>query len=270
MRLLRFLISRVFWVQLGLAVVLGLVRFVALNVGLRGFTRHSERIAVPAVVGLDRTGAAVALEAAGLRPVVIDSLYNAKGQPGAVVEQDPGAGVEVKGTRNVYLTVYRSTPPSERLEIEEGMDAGVARILLDVKGFDFRERYEPTDELAGLVLGVRDVRGDSLGPDDRLPKGAELVLVIGERSERQVALPDFVGLSFREALDRIEKAELLPGRMRWSALPADGQDTALAVISSQLPEYVPGRRVRAGSEIDFDVRLPEGVDAAGGDDTLFE
>ena len=48
------------------------------------------------------------------------------------------------------------------------------------------------------------------------------------------------------------------------------QDTALAVISSQLPEYVPGRRVRAGSEIDFDVRLPEGVDAAGGDDTLFE
>ena len=270
MRLLRFLISRVFWVQLGLAAVLGLVGFVVLNVGLRGFTRHSERIAVPAVVGLDRTGAAVALEAAGLRPVVIDSLYNAKGQPGAVVEQDPGAGVEVKGTRNVYLTVYRSTPPSERLEIEEGMDAGVARILLDVKGFDFRERYEPTDELAGLVLGVRDVRGDSLGPDDRLPKGAELVLVIGERSERQVALPDFVGLPFLEALDRIEKAELLPGRMRWSALPADGQDTALAVISSQLPEYVPGRRVRAGSEIDFDVRLPEGVDAAGGDDTLFE
>ena len=270
MRLLRFLISRVFWVQLGLAAVLGLVGFVVLNVGLRGFTRHSERIAVPAVVGLDRTGAAVALEAAGLRPVVIDSLYNAKGQPGAVVEQDPGAGVEVKGTRNVYLTVSRSTPPSERLEIEEGMDAGVARILLDVKGFDFRERYEPTDELAGLVLGVRDVRGDSLGPDDRLPKGAELVLVIGERSERQVALPDFVGLSFLEALDRIEKAELLPGRMRWSALPADGQDTALAVISSQLPEYVPGRRVRAGSEIDFDVRLPEGVDAAGGDDTLFE
>ena len=150
------------------------------------------------------------------------------------------------------------------------MDAGVARILLDVKGFDFRERYEPTDELAGLVLGVRDLRGDSLGPDDRLPKGAELVLVIGERTERQVALPDFVGLSFLEAMERIEEAELLPGRMRWSALPSDGQDTALAVISSQLPEYVPGRRVRAGSEIDFDVRLPECVDAAGGDDTLFE
>jgi hypothetical protein len=150
------------------------------------------------------------------------------------------------------------------------MDAGVARILLDVKGFDFRERYEPTDELAGLVLGVRDSRGDSLGPDDRLPKGAELVLVIGERTERQVALPDFVGLSFLEAMERIEEAELLTGRMRWSALPANGQDTALAVISSQLPEYVPGRRVRAGSEIDFDVRLPEGVDAAGGDDTLFE
>ena len=47
----------------------------------------------------------------------------------AVVEQDPAAGVEVKGTRNVYLTVYRSTPPNERLEIEELMDAGVAQSL---------------------------------------------------------------------------------------------------------------------------------------------
>ena len=105
------------------------------------------------MVGLDQGGAEVALMAAGLEPVIIDSLYNADGEPGAVVEQDPAAGVEVKGTRNVYLTVYRSTPPSERLEIEEGMDAGVARILLDVKGFPFRERYAPTEDLAGLVLG---------------------------------------------------------------------------------------------------------------------
>lgn len=269
MRLLRFLLSRTFWVQLGLAVVLGGVGFVALNLGLRGYTRHSERIAVPAVVGLDQDGAAVALEAMGLRPVVIDSLYNADGQPGAVVEQDPAAGVEVKGTRNVYLTVYRSTPPNERLEIEEGMDAGVARILLDVKGFAFRERYEPTQELSGLVLGVRDLAGDSLGPDDRLPKGAELVLVIGERTERQVALPDLVGLAFSDALRTLEESELLRGRWRWSRPALDAMDTLRAVISSQLPEYVPGRQVRAGSEVDLEILLPEIADLEGSE-SLFE
>jgi len=85
--------------------VLGIVGFVALNVFLRGFTRHSERIAVPGVVGCDREAASQALEAAGLTAVVMDSLYNAKGQAGAVLEQDPAEGVEVKGTRNVYLTV---------------------------------------------------------------------------------------------------------------------------------------------------------------------
>ena len=73
MRILRFLISRTFWVQLGLALVLGIVGFVALNVFLRGFTRHSERIAVPGVVGFDREAAAQALEAAGLTAVVMDS-----------------------------------------------------------------------------------------------------------------------------------------------------------------------------------------------------
>ena len=68
MRLLRFLISRVFWVQLGLAAVLGLRGSWRSTWACGGFTRYSERIAVPAVVGPDRTGAAVALEAAGLRP----------------------------------------------------------------------------------------------------------------------------------------------------------------------------------------------------------
>lgn len=270
MRLLRFLFSRIFWVQLGVAGVLGLVGFVALNVGLRGYTRHSERIAVPSVVGMDRSGAGVALEAEGLRPVVIDSLYNAKGQPGAVVEQDPAAGVEVKGTRNVYLTVYRSTPPSERLEIEEGMDAGVARILLDVKGFGFRERYAPTNELAGLVLGVENLQGDSLGPDDRLPKGEQLVLWIGERSQKEVELPELVGLGFEEALAVLEATGLLPGRTRWSRLPVDASDTLRAVISNQLPEFVPGRRVRAGSEVDVEVLLPDGVGTPGGSESLFE
>ena len=269
MRLFRFFISRVFWIQLGLAGVLGVLGFVSLNIGLRGYTRHSERIAVPGVVGLDRQGAMAVLESAGLNPVVIDSLYNAKGQPGAVVEQDPAIGVEVKGTRNVYLTVYRSTPPSERLEIEEGMDAGVARILLDVKGFSFREWYEPTDELSGLVLGVRDAKGDSVGPDDRLPKGAELVLVIGERLERQVELPNFVGLAFSEAVSVLEEMELTSGRWRWSRPALDGLDSLQAVISSQLPEFVPGRRVRVGSEIDFEILLPEPIDA-NSEESFFE
>ena len=269
MRLLRFIFSRTFWVQVGLAVVLGGIGFVAMNVGLRAYTRHSERIAVPEVVGLDRAGAAVSLEEVGLRPVVIDSLYNADGQPGAVVEQDPAAGVEVKGTRNVYLTVYRSTPPSERLEIEEGMDANVARILLDVKGFGFRERYAPTDELAGLVLGVETAAGDSVGPEDRLPKGTALVLVIGERTERQVVLPDVVGLSLRDATRSLEEAGLLQGRWRWSRPAVDAMDSARAVISSQLPEFVQGRQVRAGSEVDLEIFLPE---LGGGEDSesLFE
>ncbi len=270
MRLLRFLISRTFWVQLALALGLAVIGYVAMNVGLRAFTRHSERIAVPGVVGLVRSSASLLLQAEGLKPVVMDSLYNANGMPGAVVEQDPVSGTEVKGSRNVYLTVYRSTPPVERLEVEEGMDAGVARILLDVKGFKFRERYAPTTELAGLVLKVEDLDGVALRPDDRLSKGEELVLVIGERIERQVALPDFVGLSWAEAGRRLETFELVLGRCRWSLLPLNLEDSLSAVVSSQIPEYVRGRRVNAGSEVDFylEMPLPE-IEGTGGE-SLFE
>jgi len=256
MRLLRFFISRTFWVQLGLAVVLAVVGFVALNLFLRAFTRHSERIAVPSVVGVHMNEAELALEAAGLHPVVMDSLYSAKGQAGSVVEQDPAAGVEVKGTRNVYLTVYRSTPPSERLEVEEGMDAGVARILLDVKGFPFRERYEPSTELSGLVMRIEDSRGQSKLPDDRLQKGQPLVLVIGQASSRQVVLPELVGLTRREGIRALKQLGLSVGFSRWSFQPSSGQDSSEAVISSQVPVYTPGRQVNAGMAIDLTFEQP--------------
>ncbi len=256
MRLLRFLISRTFWVQMGLAVVLGGVGFVALNLFLRGYTRHSERIAVPAVVGTHMLEASMALEAVGLKPVIMDSLYSAKGMPGGVVEQDPAPGVEVKGTRNVYLTVYRSTPPSERLEVEEGMDAGVARILMEVKGFDFSERYEPSADLTGLVLRVEDGRGRTVGPEDRLPKGGKVVLVIGASSSLQVEVPDLVGLPRSAGLQAMRAAGFSVGFTRWAFDPLDERDSMQALISAQLPNFTPGRLVQEGSAIDLTFSAP--------------
>lgn len=256
MRLLRFLISRVFWVQLGLAMVLGVVGFVSMNVALRGYTRHSERIAVPGVVGMPMDAAARILEEQGLRAVVMDSLYSGKATPGGVVEQDPAQGVEVKGTRNVYLTVYRSTPPSERLEVEEGMDAGVARILLDVKGFPFRERYEPSAELAGLVMRVEDRSGKARLPGDRLRKGESLVLVIGQSSSRQVALPDLVGMTRSEGAAALRAVGLSVGHVRWNPVPVNALDSAQAVISAQLPMFTPGREVQEGVAVDLTLSPP--------------
>ena len=256
MRLLRFLISRTFGVQLGVVVVLAGVGFVALILFRRAFTRHSERIAVPSVVGVHMNEAEMALEAAGLKPVVMDSLYSAKGDAGSVVEQDPAAGVEVKGTRNVYLTVYRTTPPSERLEVEEGMDAGVARILLDVKGFPFRERYEPSTELSGLVMRIEDSKGNLKKPDDRLPKGAPLVLVIGQVSSQQVALPELVGMTRQQGMVALKKAGLSAGFCRWGFEPLTGPDSNEAVISAQVPTHTPGRQINAGTAIDLTFEQP--------------
>ena len=109
-----------------------------------------------------------------------------------------------------------------------------------MKGFAFGERYEPALLLSGLVLGVRDLAGDSLGPDDRLPKGAELVLVIGERTERQVALPDPDWLPPTPC--DVVGSELLQGRWRWSRPAPDAMDTLRAVISRSAPRVCAGPR----------------------------
>ena len=56
---------------------------------LNQITGHDYRVVVPAVIGQTADSAIVHLEAAGLHPMVIDTIYSDGCQPGEVIEQLP-------------------------------------------------------------------------------------------------------------------------------------------------------------------------------------
>jgi len=242
-----YVCSRTFWKQLAAAFAGLILVFFVLKFSLRNFTRFHDHITVAEVVGLDRTGAISILEAQGLEAILLDSIYDPRGRAGAVVEQDPRPLAQVKTGRKVYLTVYRSEAPSERIEVTEGMDAQVARIILQNKGFRFVERYVPTADLAGLVVEVRRA-GEALLSDDRAPRGAEVELLIGVSTREMVELQDFSGWDLSDAILRIEELELTLGRVDYISM-----DTANAVVRSQQPSYVQGRRIALHALIDLSV-----------------
>lgn len=249
-----FLCSRTFRIQLAVGVFGLFLGFFILKFSLRQFTRFGDHIAVAEVIGLDRSSAESLLAAQGLEAIILDSIYDPRGRAGAVVDQDPKPLDAVKTGRKVYLTVYRSQPPRERIEVAEGMDAQVARIILGNKGFEFSEHYVATDDLAGLVVEVRQ-GASSLLPDDRQPRGAHLELVIGQSRRRSVELPNFTGLLLNDVLATIEELGLTAGRIEYET-----RDTAAAVVRSQQPEFVTGRRIALESLIDLTVLAPPAID----------
>lgn len=72
---------------------------------LNDVTGHNEKVVVPLVVGSTVETAMQQLEAKGLRPMVIDTVYSDGSQPGEVLEQLPEGNLPVKPNRIVYLTI---------------------------------------------------------------------------------------------------------------------------------------------------------------------
>ena len=152
----------VFWVN----IVLMCVVLVGVPVGgfyaLNEFTHHGEKIEVPKVVGKSAYVATEALEAAGLRVVIADSLYSTKARPGAVLEQTPRGGCQVKSGRIVYLTINQRGEPMVKFpDIVHNSSLREAEAQLKVLGFSLTpcERVEgqPRDFVVGVRQGTRDL-----------------------------------------------------------------------------------------------------------------
>ena len=80
--------------------------FVLVVMGLRIYTRHSQKVSVPSVEGMTIEQAVKIIEDRKLEAVVSDSVYNSSAAPGTVIPggQIPRAGYNVKEGRKVFLT----------------------------------------------------------------------------------------------------------------------------------------------------------------------
>ena len=217
---------------------------------LRWYSQPSAERKVPALAGLSQRQAADTLDALGLHAVWQDSIYAPSGTPGAVVEQHPPAGSSVKVGRNILLTTYRVTPPSERVGIEEGQDARLAERILTTRGFEVQVKEEPNTLLAGKVLRV-ERRGQSVDAEARFPKGTKLTMVVGVTGAKDVRVPWLVGLSLKDAEAVLARRNLALGHVGYAEDVSSALDSSLAVVVSQ--DVSPGRQpyVAEGTAIDL-------------------
>lgn len=254
MSILRAVFSKRFAKNLLFSVLFAVALVGGLYVYLNVYTGHGEKRVVPDVRGVDVDSAQSLLEEAALELLVIDSVFNEGAQPGIVFEQSPQPFANVKEGRTVYLTVYRTAPPIERIGIEEGMNERVAEIMLQNKGLRYDKQYEEHEYLTGMVIRVLH-RGKELNAESSVERGDKVTLVVGMRSNEKVELPSLIGLSLDSAVYLLSDRRLVLGATLYEGNAATAADSASARVYRQIPDPEATETITVGSPVDLFLRV---------------
>ena len=109
MSLIKFLTSKIFLKQIGIAIGAGIVIILLMLFWLKSYTHHGDFETVPELKGKSLEVVEIELSDNKLKMVVQDSAnYNPNYPPYSVIEQQPEAGSQVKENRKIYLTINPS------------------------------------------------------------------------------------------------------------------------------------------------------------------
>jgi beta-lactam-binding protein with PASTA domain len=215
------------------------------------YTDHGEYVSVPDLKGMPLDQAMAALQERDLDYLVIDSVYDRKAKPGSVFDQSPVFESQVKQGRQVFLTIYRNSPPMEKLGIKQGDFATVAMIKLRNKAIDFDTLYEDNNTLTNSIIRVTQ-RGKTLRPNDEVARGSRVVLVIGRSATDKIIVPDFSGMTCMEAKAILDTLNLECNcRFEPEISSPTAQDSTSFRVCRQDPKHDPNVGTSAGRIVDL-------------------
>lgn len=174
-----FLKSRVFLINLGLALVAVVVIVYLSMQWLKSSTNHGEFVEVPDLAKLSVMEMRETLEEAGLRYEVLDSANFDPDYPRfSIKEQDPPAGNKVKANRKIYVTVnpsgYKKVTIPKIIQVTQRN----ATAMLRAVGLEV-DRVTYIDELGKDMVYYIKHKGKRMNPGDKLPKTSKLELICG-------------------------------------------------------------------------------------------
>jgi len=204
-----------------------MITFFSLNL----YTRHGEGIPVPQLKGLQIEKAMEVLKEQGF-DYKIDSVYVLDQQPGAVVEQDPDPGTNVKENRTIYLTVVTRLAPPVSLPDLTPYTYREAVATLSNYGLKVGDTIYKADIARDRVLEVR-FSGQPIAAGSKIPKGSKVDLVLGNgEGASQVDIPDLVNQDLDAAKFVIKNGGLTLGKITYQGAITD---SANLVVVAQMP-----------------------------------
>ncbi|GCD78317.1 hypothetical protein JCM31826_17990 [Thermaurantimonas aggregans] len=246
MSFLRFIGSKTFLYQI---LILLLVVVVAVYGFLKWadyYTMHGHEIDVPELKGYSLSEAESELERIGLKSVVLDSSEFYSDKPIlSVISQYPAPGAKVKPGKEIKLTINPSGP--RLVKVPNLVERSRRRAIYDLESKGFRlGRISYVPYIGKDMVVAAQHNGRELSPNDYLPKGSIIDLVVGLGLDNELMeVPYLLGKNFTTV-----KNILLSRGLNLGFIAFDyGTDTAKAFVYRQEPMPTLDKTIMRGSEV---------------------
>jgi beta-lactam-binding protein with PASTA domain len=249
MSLKNFILSKVFFKNLGLAIVIVVGMVMVLLIWMNFYTRHGQARPVPDFYGLTMEETVKLAKKSRLRFQVVDSVYTTVVPRGCVAEQNPKPGFKVKKWRNIILTINAFKP--EMVAVPNLVDLPIrqAKALIESSGLRLGEsRFKP-DQSINMVI-EQLYNGKEISEGDSLQKGSVVDLVLGKGlSNQRTSVPYLIGMNLEPAKNKILFSSLSLGTYVYDNSILTGKDTLNAFVYKQNPEFKEDASLQLGSAI---------------------
>jgi len=250
MQLIRFLFSRVFWINVLAAIVLSVLLIYGAILYLDKYTLHGESIAVPDFTGFHLTELDDFMGDKELSYVIMDSVYDVKKPRGVVIDQTPLPDSRVKPNRKIYLTVNSILPPMVKFPLLNDLTLRQAKARLETYGLLIDSLIYKPSECTQCIIGAL-YEGEPIEQGASIPKGKEVSLIVGGgESDESISVPHLYGRTQIEVEEWLIEKGLNLGLARFDETVETTEDSVNARVYQQIPAYGPNAFINLGRSID--------------------
>lgn len=218
---------------LGVLFVLLIVAAASIFLSIR--TRHGKEVTVPDLVGLNGSDASRTASAAGLKTVVLDSVYMRRVPRGSVVSQVPKAGSRVKPGRKISLTLNSMVPKKVAMPNLVHVSLRQAKAELSAKGLVLG-RLEYIADIATNNVLRQKYRGSDIAPGKEIYTGSTIDLVLGlNGSDALTFVPNLHGYKYLNAVNALHDNSLNVSALVFDKTVRTYSDSLAATVYSQRP-----------------------------------
>lgn len=206
-----FLLSRIFFKHLGLAVLATIVLFwISLQL-ISLFTRHGNETSMPNYIGKQFSQIETIAPENDYDFVITDSIYDENKKPGTIIIQDPPPFSKVKDNRKVYITVVATIP--EMVEMPNLIDLSLRQAMTELTSRDLRlNNLEYTPHFAQNTVRGQKYHGRMISSGIEIPRGSKIDLVLGDgHRDGGLRVPMLIGKTHEEAIELLIMSSLNVG-----------------------------------------------------------
>ncbi len=230
------------------AVSLGVIILLLASLFLKIYTKHDQKIFTPSFKGLTVQEAEDMAKEKKIKITVIDSVYEAYGQPGTVIDQTPEANFMIKEGRNIFLTIKAANKRIVKMPNLHSVSLVQARAEIESNSLKIGKIEYVQSDYNDLVIEQK-ANGKIIEAGTEIEAGTKIDLEVGQSSGSEAIVPKLNGLTEVDASFKAADYSLNIGKVNYDNTVITQQDSLEAVVWKQ--SHSVNSVVNPGTEIEI-------------------